>query len=139
MVEILPFRAAHLLTLTPQPEQRAELEALVESGVSEAGAGWTVQVNGKTVACAILAGSGHRAAVFAFIGADAGPHMLTVYRAAEFMFASAPFWRIEATVLTGFTAGERWLRMLKFELETPNGMRAFGPGGETHSLYARVK
>jgi hypothetical protein len=133
----VPFRAEHLRTLTPQPEQRAELEAAVASG--QEGYGWTVQVGGKAVACAVLVGSGHRGAVFAFIGADAGPYMRRVYRVAERLFDTAPFRRIEATVLTGFAAGDRWMRMLKFELETPNGMRAFGPGGETHSLYARIK
>ena len=137
MLETRQFLAEHLRTLTPQPEQRAEWEAAVASGIE--GDGWTVQAAGKTIACAILVGVGARGAVFAFIGADAGPHLLAVFRVADRMFDMCAYRRIEATVLTGFAAGERWMRMLKFELETPKGMRAFGPNGETHSLYARVR
>ena len=138
MIEAVPFRAEHLAGLTPQPEQRAEWEAAVGSELD--GDGWTVLAGGKAIACAILTSLGDaRGAVWAFIGADAGPHMLKVYRVAERMFDMSPYRRIEATVLTGFEAGARWMSMLNFELETPKGMRAFGPDGENYSLYARIR
>lgn len=138
MAEAVQFRPEHLLTLTPQPEQRAEWAAAVDAELD--GAGWTVLAEDKSIACAILTELGDgRAAVWAFIGADAGPHMARVFRVAERMFEMSRYRRIEATVLTGFKAGERWMGMLNFELETPNGMQKFGPAGENYSLYARIR
>lgn len=138
MIEVIQFKAAHLLTLTPQPEQRAEWEAAVEAGIE--GAGWSVRQGDKTLACAILADLGDgRAAVLAFIGADAGPYLTRILRVADRMFEMSMYRRIEATVLAEFAAGARWMRLLCFELETPKGMRKFGPGGETYLLYARVR
>lgn len=138
MIETVQFRPEHLWTLTPQPEQRAELAAAQEASLE--GDGWSVQKDAKTLACAILVELGDgRAAVLAFIGADAGPHMTTVFRVADRMFDMSAHRRIEATVLADFAAGARWMRLLHFELETPNGMKKFGPRGETYLLYARVR
>lgn len=138
MIETVPFRAEHLATLTPQPEQRAEWEAALAAEME--GDGWSVRQDNKTLACAVLIGLGDgRAAVLAFIGADAGPHIVTVFRVADRMFDMSAYRRIEATVLAGFAAGMRWMGLLRFELETPKGMRKFGPGGETYLLYARIR
>lgn len=138
MIETVQFNPAHLLTITPQPEQRAEWEAAVDAGL--AGDGWSVLLNGKTLACAILDDLGDgRAAVLAFIGADAGPYLTKIFRVADRMFDMSVYRRIEATVLASFAAGARWMDMLRFELETPKGMRKFGPRGETYMLYSRVR
>lgn len=143
IAETLPFRAEHLATITPQPEQAAELAALTpeQARASElAGEGWSILVGDKAVACAVLVpASDARATVWAFIGADAGPHMRRATRIAKAMFEGSGFRRIEAVVATGFQAGARWMEMLGFELETPNGMKSFGPNGESYSLYARVR
>lgn len=138
MIKVVPFIPEHLLTLTPQPEQRAELAAAVDAQMS--GDGWSVQLDDKTLACAVLVGLGDdRAAVLAFIGADAGPQLTRILRVADRMFEMSAYQRIEATVAAGFAAGARWMQLLGFELETPNGMRKFGPDGETHFLYSRVR
>ena len=54
------------------------------------------------------------------------------------MFEMHTYGRIEALVVSGFAAGARWMEMLGFELETPKGMKSFGPNGETYMLYART-
>jgi len=137
MIETRQFLPGHLGGITPQPEQAAEWAAAVRGEM--AGDGWTVLADGKPIACAVLVRSGFsRGAVHAFIGADAGPHMLAVYRVAERMFEMHTYCRIEALVAAGFAAGARWMEMLGFELETPNGMKSFGPNGETYMLYART-
>ena len=137
MLETKQFRAEHLKGITPQPEQAAEWDAAVCSKIG--GDGWTVLVDGKPIACAVLVQTGiSRGAVYAFIGADAGPHLLAVYRVADRMFEMHAYNRIEALVVKGFAAGARWMEMLGFELETPNGMKSFGPNGETYMLYART-
>lgn len=137
MLKIDMFKPEHLLTLTPQPQQREEWVQAVDAKID--GLGWSVLKEGKTLACAILSELGdERAAVLAFIGSDAGPHMRSVFMAARRMFRAYRYQRIEATVLAGFPAGDRLMRMLQFKLETPNGMRRFGPKGETYMLYSRV-
>lgn len=137
MIDVVPFKAEHLRTLTPQPEQQDEWAYAVEAGME--GNGWSVQKNGKSLACGVLVALGDgRAAVQAFVGADAGPYMTKILRVTVRALRMAPYRRVEATVVEGFVAGDRLMRMLGFELETPKGMRMFGPNGETHMLYARV-
>lgn len=88
-------------------------------------------LHGETVlACAgvveVWAG---RALAWALIAEDAGRHMLGIHRAVSGFLMQAPYRRIEATVDEGFEAGHRWLRLMGFVLETPNGMRGFNPDG----------
>ena len=45
--------------------------------------------------------------------------------------------RIHALVRLDFPEGCRFLEHLGFENETPNGLRAFGPNGETLFMYGR--
>ncbi len=64
-----------------------------------------------------------------------GPHMLAITRAATRLMDASLLRRIEATVEVGFDKGCRWLDLLGFTLETPNGMKAFGIDGKSHYLY----
>lgn len=47
--------------------------------------------------------------------------------------------RIETTVRADHRAGQRWAWRLGFEPETPWPMRCYGPDGEAHLLYARIR
>lgn len=47
------------------------------------------------------------------------------------------YWRLQATVEWGQDVAEKWIQQLGFEFE--GKMIAYGPGGETHGLYARVR
>lgn len=142
MVRTVPFRADHLATLKPQAAQRAEFEAITPESARAhemAGSGYTILVDDHAVACAVLAELGDgRGAIWALIGADAGPYMRRAWGVATRMMLESGLRRIETIVATDFEAGHRWVKMLGFELETPNGMRSFGPNGETCSLYARI-
>lgn len=143
MVTIVPFRAEHLSRIKVQAAQAAEVELI---GPEQARAmemsseAFSLLANGEVKMCAGLTvspeGRGNSWAVF---GADAGPYLLRAARFAKKWFEASGLRRIEAIMLGGFTAGERWIKLLGFELETPNGMKAFGPNGETYYLYARVK
>ena len=42
------------------------------------------------------------------------------------------------TVLKDFKQGHRWAKILGFELETPT-LRAYGPAGEDHAGYVRIR
>lgn len=46
--------------------------------------------------------------------------------------------RMEAHVLADFKDSVRWLKLLGFEVETPEGMKNFGPNNETFLLMART-
>lgn len=142
MITVETFRAHHLERFVPQPAQRAEFELVTPESARAhelAGPGYSILVDGEAVACAVLAPLGDgRGALWALVGAKAGPHMLRAKRIAEKMMRESGLRRIEAVVATEFAEGHRWMRMLGFELETPNGMRAFGSNGETFSLYSRI-
>lgn len=142
-VKVLPFRADHIKTLTPQPEQAAEITALRDEqvrAVEMSGPGWTILVNDKAVACATISDlRDGRGFMWAAIGADAGPYLLRATRIGVRMMNESPYKRIEAIVKYGFAAGEKWARLLGFELETPFGMRNFGVDGSTYMLFARVQ
>lgn len=73
--------------------------------------------------------------LWSWLTKDTGPHMLGITRAAHRLMGVVNHRRLEATVEDGFPAGCRWLEMLGFELETPNGMKAFGLDGKKHYLY----
>ena len=68
-----------------------------------------------------------------------GPsQMLSLHRATRRLISRAPG-RIEATVDGRFEEGHRWMQMLGFTLETPNGMKGYLPNGGTSYLYARLQ
>ena len=142
MIEVVKFRAEHLLTLEAQEEQVKELEsATIDQALEmEESGGYSVIKDGKTIACAVIIPlADNRGSISAFFGKHAGPHMLKIYRIARFMLETTDHRRIESVVLTDFPAGHRFMNMLGFKLETPEGMKNFGPNGENYSLYARLK
>lgn len=142
MITVEPFRARHLEQFVPQPAQRAEFEEVTPESARAhelAGPGYSILVDGEAVACAVLAPLGDgRGALWALVGAKAGPYMLRAKRTAEKMMRESGLRRIEAVVETEFVAGHRWMGLLGFELETPKGMRAFGSSGQNFSLYSRI-
>lgn len=80
-----------------------------------------------------------RAVLWAFVGANAGPHFVEIHRAVVRFLNTLPHRRIEATAQAGFAPSHRWLRMLGFHCETPDGMAAYTPDGQTHFQYARTR
>lgn len=68
-----------------------------------------------------------------------GPsELLSLHRAVR-RFLSGSHGRIEATVDGAFEDGHRWMRLLGFTLETPDGMKGYLPNGGTSYLYARFQ
>ena len=79
-----------------------------------------------------------RAYLCALISAAAGASFLRFHRIALGLLETCGVRRVEATVDGDFQAGHRWLRLLGFSLETPNGMPGYRPDGGTNYLYARL-
>lgn len=98
---------------------------------------WTGVVEGEPIACAgtVLQWPG-RYTAWAYMGRNTGPHMRWLTKAVLDNLAGVKG-RIELTVRADFPAGQRWARMLGFEVETPL-LKAFGPLGEDHVGFVRM-
>lgn len=141
MIRIARMKPEHVAAFQLQPRQAmlagnlsdpAYVEAIVRAGNA-----YAALLDGRPVAFAgCMEMWPGRALLWSMIGADAGPHMRTLVRAAEGYLKAAPWRRIEAVVASDFPQGHRLVRMLGFERE--GRMRAYCPGGFDHDLYARI-
>jgi len=139
MFEIIPFAPEHILQLDVQDAQRLTDEEQAQALAAPFGWAWTGLVNGVPVACAGLVEVWQgRAYAWALLARTAGPWMAAITRAVRRALRATPFDRIEMAVEAGFAAGQRWAVMLGFELETPQPLRRYLPGGRDAYLYAMV-
>ena len=60
-----------------------------------------------------------------------------VLRFIDMLHRERGYWRLQATVELGDETGRLWIIQLGFQYE--GTMVAYGPGGETHDMYARVR
>lgn len=73
---------------------------------------------------------------WASISTKSGPFMRAVTSAARDIIRAVPG-RVECTVRTDFMQGNRWVKLLGFEIENPPGvLKGYGPYGEDHHAYA---
>lgn len=141
---VTAFRAEHLQRLTLQPAQVHLSAELLKPGyaamLTAGGPCFTAEHDGRVIACAgVVEVWPGRGMAWALVGEGAGRAMLAIHRAVSGFLIQAPYRRIEATVDAGFDAAQRWIEMLGFTCETPNGMRGFNPDGSDSFLYSRVK
>ena len=135
------FKPEHLFKLSLQESQRDLLSHLTPEyalSLAKVGPALTAEQDGQFLACV---GVGYQTpehgVAWAFISADAGPHLLRLDRAVRRFFSTIRCRRLEATVKKGFTPGCRWLELLGFEHEGP--LRGYGPDGSDYVRYARVR
>ena len=76
-----------------------------------------------------------RHVAWAYLNKTTGKHMLWTTRKARDILGAVKG-RLEMTVRSDFAAGQRWAKMLGFEVETPR-LRQYGPEGEDHIGYVR--
>lgn len=140
-MKVIPFQAWHLVALELQPEQAGTAVDL-ELGreLEHAGAAWT-GVDGSTILfCAGLRRSSWsgQALGWAMFAPALGPSaMLAMTRRTRLEFARSGFRRIEALVRTDHANGHAWARLIGLERE--GTLRAWGPDGLDHDIYARVQ
>ena len=142
-ITLLPYRAAHLEALLLQPAQ-AHLQAqLLGKGYAqslEACEAYSVFADDEVIACGgVHVWHPQRALVWALMGARCGRHFKRVHKFVQRWLRLAPYARVEAHVDSSFAQGARWLRLLGFTCETPQGMRGFTPEGKSCHLYARLR
>jgi hypothetical protein len=80
-----------------------------------------------------------RAHLSALLSLKAGSVFLGLHREVAKRLKASTVRRIEATVDGEWAEAHRWLRMLGFHLETPQGMTGYRPDGGTSYLYARIQ
>lgn len=146
MLDIRPFQPADLARLEPQRQQAREVVSIGDwrvmvAAAAECGPAWTGWNGDQVMGCAGIALRWQgRASVWCML-ADGIPKTawIGIHRAVRDRLAAMQpqgIVRIEAETMCGFTAGERWLRLLGFEFE--GRMRRYGPGGEDFGRYALV-
>lgn len=143
MIEFTPFRAAHLLYLTPQEAQREDHAKAVREGgneVLEDGVSLTAWGDGYCLGMAgLIPISPYRAMAWLLLSERAGRYMVPITRKVRRVVALTQYRRVELTVREGFEAGHQFARLIGARCETPEPMRWFGPRGESETMYAIIK
>lgn len=142
-MDFRPFKAGHLMFMTPQPEQRAEHAALLRSQAVvelEQGVALSGWVDGKCVGAAgLIHVTEYRAVAWAILSSGIGAGMLPVVRKVRRVMSASPYRRIEMTVASDFEDGIRFAKLIGARLETPEPMRFYGAGGRDEYMYAVVR
>lgn len=141
MMEVVPYKAEHLLAMRLQPGQEKYGPWLTEeyARALESQYAFTALVDERPIVVGGLCELWkNRALLWSFIDRSAGAHFVAIHRGVKRFLDMQPFRRIEAECDCDFRQGHRWLKMLGFEMEAPR-MRAFRVDGGDSALYARVK
>lgn len=141
---VVPFEAWHVEALSLAEDTEAGYSALLDPATHaplEATQAWTVLSPGDdVVACGgtIRQWKG-RYIAWAYMTPQTGRCMLRLTRLVREVLDEI-VGRVEITVRADFDAGRRWAELLGFEVENPPGiLRRYGPEGEDHISYVRVR
>lgn len=144
-MRIEPFQPKHMAGLAGRLNESQALpdtQCTEEFGqrIAAVGEAYTAFADdGRVMAiCGAMPLWANRVHLWAYLATDSGPHMLGITRGVRRFLETSGYVRVEAEVSEGFEAGHRWVRMLGFQCETPNGMAAFFPGGVRGYLYSKV-
>ena len=143
MKTLIPFIPAHLKGFDVHDDLAHIREYLQDDSYGDLLASmdmsYSAIVDGNVIAIAGFypAGKG-RFLAWTLMSKDTGKYMLRATREVLQIINGMDYRRIETPVKRDFLAGHKWMRLLGFENETPNGMRNY-EDGMTFDLYARVK
>jgi hypothetical protein len=152
MVSFRTFRANDAVEIALQPSQHVTLgitqathsieEALT---LEQLGPAWTaVAADGRILACYGFGfqfppneRTGGHALAWALLASGLGTDHLAITRHARSVVEGSPIARIEAIVRPAIEAEPRWVEAIGFTRVAE--LRSWGPTGETHVLYERVR
>ena len=133
-----PFRRWHLGWLGPEAEggdYKLPVEAAVE--LEKSGLCWTLLYEDAPVACGGLAQIWpHRYQAWMLLDRRTGRHMFRITKEVSTYLRKVKG-RIELTVRADFEQGQRWAKMLGFELESLL-LRQYGHDGADNVGYVRI-
>ena len=138
----MPFLTSHIKDLIVhdymghiQPEMDDAYAELLDGGSA-----YTALSDGKVIGCAgIMQTAKNRWEAWALLSNDSGKHMVGVTRAVIKFLNDNPKPRVETHVRDDFKVGHKWMKMLNFKCETPDGMPNYGDDGHDYYLYARCR
>jgi len=140
---IVPFIPFHLRGLRLHESQEYYKPFMCEEYgqmLFNLGPAYTVRYEEEAIMCAGIMMTGKdRAEAWALVSLHSGPAMLGITRKVKEHLDGLNIKRIEAVVKDGFEEGHRWMKMLGFKCETPDGMEAHHEDGGKNFLYARIK
>jgi hypothetical protein len=145
-VIVVPLNDAHVRSIRPQAAQAfeaadVEIRVLETRGLAAMGPAYAAIDEDGTVLA--LAGVAHlwdgRGCVWTLLSEDAGRRMIALTRGVQRYLSAMNYRRLEMYVDAQFAAGRRWAEMLGFVNETPEGMPAFLPNGNTAFMYGRTR
>jgi hypothetical protein len=145
MIEFTRFYPEHVSKLQPQPMQRGEFSmAAITPEIAKVlsdNPSYSVWAGTDCIAAGgLLLQFEGRYLAWGLLSTSVRPHMRAITRFVRSTIVGyTKARRVEATVLSNFEPGKRWLEMLGFKNETPNGMRAYHPNGSDACLYAWVR
>jgi hypothetical protein len=145
-MRVVDFQPQHLTEIKVQGAQTFELYDPVSGpSLQKAGPCFTVLDGETVIACMGLIdvwpnGTHTRYIVWALIS-ECGPvnFLKITRRARNWLAAQSGPVRVEATVAANFKQGHRWVDLLGFKCETPDGMEGYSPYGDRFFLYSWVK
>jgi hypothetical protein len=141
-MNVVPYKAEHLLAMQPQKGQEAFFSSVITEEYAKALENQHALaglVDGRPVFVGGLYELWpNRALVWSFISRDSGKHFVAIHRGVQKFLSMQPYTRLEAECDCGFAPGHRWLKMLGFKCEAER-MRKYRVDGGDSSLYARVK
>lgn len=107
------------------------------------GPAYTLLLDGVPVACAGVIFMGwSRGEAWTLLSPEIKNHPRLIFsqvkKNLEKIIAENGLRRVQAIVLEGHEEGKVFLEHLGFKIETPHGMKGFGPNGETFYMFGRV-
>jgi len=144
MIELVPFNPVHLrhIELTQAQQHAAALFKRSEYvQLLMQGQPYTALADGHILGCGgVFMHAPHIGRAWALLSKLSGPRLRYLTRCVRTyltMFDMPP--RLETLVRHDYDAGRRWVELLGFTLETPQGMVRYGFEGETYDLYSMVR
>lgn len=139
---VVPFLTSHIKDLIVH-DYMGHIQAEMNDAYAElldGGPAYTALSDGKVIGCAgIMQTAKNRWEAWALLSNDSGKHMVGFTRAVNKFLNDNPKPRVETHVRDDFKIGHKWMKMLNFKCETPNGMPNYGDDGHDYYLYARCR
>jgi hypothetical protein len=143
-MRIEPFQPEHMAALLPRLNVDQTLghefhtpefcERLKETSTTYT----ALTDDGQVLAiCGVMQLWPERYHLFAYMSRDSGPYMVSITRGVR-RFLDTVRGRLETQVSDGFEAGHRWVGLLGFRCETPEGMDWFFPENRRGFMYSKV-